>query len=65
MIVTLIHTGFTIFFIILLILHIGAFIVKDNRELLKSMFTGYVNENYAKRRHPKWFKEISKNDLAV
>ncbi len=62
MIVTLIHTIATIFFIILLILHLGAFIVKDNRELLKSMFTGYVNYDYARRRHPKWLEEMEKQN---
>ncbi|MCX7771031.1 MAG: cytochrome b/b6 domain-containing protein [Proteobacteria bacterium] len=60
MIVTLVHTVFTMFFIILFVLHIGAFIVKDNRELLKSMFTGYVKYEYAKRRHPKWIEQIEK-----
>lgn len=58
MFITLTHTIATIFFIILFIMHLGAFIIKDNRELLKSMFTGYVRYDYAKRRHPKWIEEI-------
>lgn len=66
MFVTLIHTIATMFFVMLFLLHIGAFIIKDNRQLLKSMFTGYVDYDYVKRRHPKWAlhlnKELKEND---
>lgn len=58
MFVTLVHTIATMFFVLLFLLHLSAFIVKDNRKLLKSMFTGYVDYEYVKRRHPRWLEDI-------
>lgn len=53
-IVTLIHTLITPVFIFLVIAHLGAFLIKENWPLLPSMFTGYVNKEYADERHPLW-----------
>lgn len=54
MIVTNIHTMLTMVFIGLIFAHLGAFIIKANRHLLPSMFTGYVSREYAQKRHSKW-----------
>lgn len=37
--------------------HMVAFIFKANRFLLPAMFSGYVDENYARHRHSLWFKK--------
>ncbi len=54
MIVTSVHTGATMIFLFLVVAHLGAFVVKANRPLLPSMFTGRVDREYAERRHPRW-----------
>lgn len=54
------HNLATVLVIIGIILHLGAFIVKDNRKLLPGMFTGYVDKKYAKERHSLWYKELNK-----
>jgi len=52
--VTLMHTACTMLFMVLVIFHLAAFLIKSNRPLFKSMFTGKVNKEYAKHRHSKW-----------
>lgn len=54
------HNLATVLVIIGIILHLGAFIVKDNRKLLPGMFTGYVDKKYVKERHSLWYKELNK-----
>ncbi len=51
---TLIHTAATPIFLLLVIAHLAAFIIKANRPLLPSMMTGYVSREYAEERHPLW-----------
>ncbi len=51
---TMLHnigTGLIIFGIIA---HLAAFLLKPNRPLVKSMFTGTVDAEYAHHRHPLW-----------
>ncbi|MBB5021860.1 formate dehydrogenase subunit gamma [Desulfurispira natronophila] len=52
--ITYAHTLLAMPFLLLLFAHLGAFIVKENRPLFKSMFTGRVPREYAEHRHPKW-----------
>lgn len=40
--------------ILLIILHLAAFIPRSNRNLLSAMFSGKVDEEYAKKRHSLW-----------
>lgn len=54
-----IHNFATVFLIIGIIAHLAAFIIKANRKLLPGMFTGYVDEEYVKHRHPIWYKKLS------
>lgn len=54
------HNLATVLVIIGIILHLGAFIIKDNRKLLPGMFTGYVDKKYVKERHSLWYKELNK-----
>lgn len=53
-IVTWTHTLATPIFLLLVVAHVAAFALKANLPLLPSMFTGYVSEAYARRRHPLW-----------
>jgi formate dehydrogenase gamma subunit len=52
--VTLVHTMATPVFLLLVIAHLAAFIIKENRPLIPSMVTGYVSHEYAEHRHPRW-----------
>jgi len=53
-VVTLTHTLATMIFLALFIAHLGAFLIKANRPLFPSMFTGKVRRDYAEHRHSKW-----------
>lgn len=48
------HNLGTVMVVFGVIAHLGAFAFKINRKLLPGMFTGYVDLEYAKRRHPYW-----------
>ncbi|MCP3176821.1 cytochrome b/b6 domain-containing protein [Desulfuromonas sp. KJ2020] len=53
-VVTLTHTLATMAFLGLFVAHLGAFLIKANRPLLPSMFTGKVRRDYAEHRHREW-----------
>lgn len=55
--ITLAHTFATMLFLGLVMVHVGAFLLKANRPLLPSIFTGRVSAEYAKQRHPLWKPE--------
>lgn len=60
---THLHNLATVLLILGIGAHLAAFIVKANRPLLRGMFSGKVDEEYVKERHPTWYKRIkSKND---
>lgn len=48
------HHGMTYLFMLQLVLHLAAFILKANRPLLPTMFHGRIDRAYAEARHPKW-----------
>ncbi|MEW6662210.1 MAG: formate dehydrogenase subunit gamma [Bacillota bacterium] len=48
-------TGLIIFGIIA---HLAAFLLKDNRSLVVSIFTGKVDLDYVKRRHFRWYERL-------
>ncbi len=58
---TLLHTFATIFFLLGVVAHLSALIFKVNRPLTKSIFTGKVDVEYAKRRHPIWYEALMKH----
>ncbi|MBI5444429.1 MAG: cytochrome b/b6 domain-containing protein [Deltaproteobacteria bacterium] len=60
-VVTLAHTAATMLFVLLVFLHLGAFLPKANRPLLPSMFTGRVDGEYARRRHRRWLAGSSES----
>ncbi|MDI1472312.1 MAG: cytochrome b/b6 domain-containing protein [Thermodesulfovibrio sp.] len=56
---TLIHTLTGFLFMFAFIVHVGTVLLfKSNWPLLKSMFTGWIDEEYVKRRHSIWYEKI-------
>ena len=52
--VILLHLSAGIIFGGSFVLHLLAFLPKTNRPLFKSMFSGRIRSNYARKRHPEW-----------
>jgi formate dehydrogenase gamma subunit len=61
--ITLIHTFATIFFLLGVLAHLAALIFKANRPLVKSIFTGEVDEGYVRDRHTIWYEELMKKKV--
>ncbi|HPP06278.1 MAG TPA: cytochrome b/b6 domain-containing protein [Syntrophorhabdaceae bacterium] len=60
---TIAHTLSGFLFMIAFIIHVAVVICfKSNWPLLKSMFTGWIDEEYVKHRHSIWYKKI-KNEI--
>ncbi|MCX7965050.1 MAG: cytochrome b/b6 domain-containing protein [Syntrophorhabdaceae bacterium] len=56
---TVIHTLSGFVFMIAFIIHVAVVICfKSNWPLLKSMFTGWIDEEYVKHRHARWYEEL-------
>ncbi|WP_353684230.1 cytochrome b/b6 domain-containing protein [Thermodesulfovibrio sp. 3907-1M] len=56
---TLIHTLTGFLFMIAFIVHVGTVLLfKSNWPLLKSMLTGWIDEEYVKHRHSIWYEKI-------
>jgi formate dehydrogenase gamma subunit len=58
---TTVHNIATVLLLFGVIAHLGAFVVKSNRPLFESMFTGKVDKEYAQERHSKWFQRSTNN----
>ncbi|MFU8807130.1 MAG: cytochrome b/b6 domain-containing protein [Bradymonadaceae bacterium] len=56
-VISLIHTFAAMFFMLLVIAHLAAFLIPANRPLLPSMFSGKCCADYARHRHPLWKPE--------
>lgn len=59
-----IHNLFTVILLFSIIVHVLAFLIKDNRPLVASMFTGKIDRDYVIHRHSKWWKKLSKDNQA-
>lgn len=57
---TNLHNLGMVLIIIGIIAHLAAFVFKVNRPLLPGMFTGYVDEEYVRKRHTLWYKKLQK-----
>jgi copper ion binding protein len=62
---TLIHTFATIFFLLGVLAHLAALILKVNRPMVKPIFTGKMDLAYVQRRHPLWYEKIAPRPLPV
>lgn len=60
--VTLVHTFATIFFLLGVLAHLGALLIKANRPLLRAIFTGWVNARYARERHGIWWERTFRGE---
>jgi len=56
--VTLIHTFATMFFLLGIIAHVAALVFKVNRPMMKPIFTGKMDLEYARYRHPIWYEKL-------
>ncbi len=52
------HNLFTIILLFSIVFHLGAFVIKANRSLLPSMFTGEIDKEYVIGRHGKWWAKL-------
>lgn len=55
---TMLHNVGTFLIIFGIAAHLGAFIFRENRALLPSMFTGNVDLEYVKERHCLWYDDL-------
>ena len=62
---TLIHTFATIFFLLGVIAHLAALILKVNRPMVKPIFTGKMDLAYVQRRHSLWYEKIAPRPLRM
>ncbi|NWF56311.1 MAG: cytochrome b/b6 domain-containing protein [Syntrophaceae bacterium] len=56
--ITLVHTFATLFFLLGIIAHVAALIFKVNRPMVKPIFTGKMDLEYARKRHPIWYERL-------
>jgi formate dehydrogenase gamma subunit len=62
---TLIHTFATIFFLLGVLAHLAALVLKVNRPMVKPIFTGKMDLAYVQRRHSLWYERIAPRALPV
>ena len=55
-----IHNLFTVILLLSVIVHLAAFLIKANRPLVASMFTGYIDREYVIHRHAAWWDKLNK-----
>ncbi len=58
-----IHNLFTFILLFSIIVHLLAFLIKDNRPLVASMFTGKISRDYVERRHGLWLIKLQRKAL--
>jgi len=56
--VTLIHTFATLFFLMGILAHVAALVIKVNRPMVKPIFTGKMDLEYVRNRHPIWYERL-------
>ena len=62
---TLIHTFATIFFLLGVLAHLAALVLKVNRPMVKPIFTGKMDLAYVQRRHSLWYERLAPMSLKV
>ncbi len=58
---TQVHNILTVILLISIVVHLLAFLIKDNRPLFPSMFNGKISLDYARHRHSLWITRIEKD----
>ena len=64
-ITTAVHNAAAVFIILGVVGHLAAFVFKANRALLPAMIDGTVDREYAKHRHPLWYRELHPEPVAT
>lgn len=64
LVATWLHNIFFVFFVLAVIMHVGALVLKPNRPMVRGIFTGRVRLDYAASRHPLWLGEIARVETA-
>lgn len=59
----MIHNVFTVILLFSVVFHLLAFILKPNRPLVSSMFTGTISREYAARRHSRWMQRMKNSSV--
>lgn len=60
---TLVHTLFGFLFVFAFFIHVGIVLLfKSNWPLLKSLITGWIDEDYVLKRHSLWYEKIKEKD---
>ncbi|NLN88398.1 MAG: cytochrome b/b6 domain-containing protein [Syntrophomonadaceae bacterium] len=54
-----VHNLFTVILLLSIIVHLLAFLIKANRPLVPSIFTGQIDTEYVMHRHRKWWERIN------
>jgi formate dehydrogenase gamma subunit len=62
---TLIHTFATIFFLLGVLAHLAALVLKVNRPMVKPIFTGKMDLAYVQRRHSLWYERFAPTSLQL
>lgn len=52
-----IHTGFAMIFMLLVVAHVAALMLKSHRPMIPSMITGKMDKEHARAHHPRWKPE--------
>lgn len=60
---TLLHTFFTFLFLLGVLAHLAALILRVNRPLVRSIFTGRVDLDYVRDRHTLWYHKLTTSEL--
>ena len=62
---TQVHNIFTVILLISIVVHLLAFLIKDNRPLFLSMFNGKISLDYARHRHSLWIRRTEPNTITA
>lgn len=56
-----VHNLFTVILLLSIVVHLAAFLLKANRPLVPSMFTGMISADYVRSRHSKWWARLQQH----
>lgn len=56
-----VHNLFTVILLLSIVVHLAAFLLKANRPLVPSIFTGMISADYIRSRHSKWWARLQQH----
>lgn len=60
-----IHNLFTVILLLSIVVHLAAFLLKANRPLVPSIFTGMISADYIRSRHSKWWARLHPGQVTI